>query len=183
MLIKEKKKNGIIHVVYVMKVERQIKNYCPIYRQKADSYFSGTLFQTNVTVTKKTFRNSTNRHEYEAKGSSGSSVSIVTRLRPGRLGFNSRQEKWWESLSSPPRPHRPWAPPSQCLSWGFIPEVKRPGREAGHSPPFSADVKNVWGYASTPPYVFMAWCLIKHKENFTFTFTLWRRMNTQRRLV
>jgi hypothetical protein len=23
-----------------------------------------------------------------------------------------------------------------------------------------------------PQYVFMAWCLVKHRENFTFTFTL-----------
>jgi hypothetical protein len=22
----------------------------------------------------------------------------------------------------------------------------------------------------TPPYVFIAWCLIKHRDNFTFTF-------------
>jgi hypothetical protein len=29
--------------------------------------------------------------------------------------------------------------------------VKRPGREAGHSPPSSAEVKNAWSYTSTPP--------------------------------
>jgi hypothetical protein len=29
--------------------------------------------------------------------------------------------------------------------------VKRPGREANHSPPSSAEVKNAWSYASTPP--------------------------------
>jgi hypothetical protein len=28
--------------------------------------------------------------------------------------------------------------------------VKRPGREADHSPPSSADVKNSWSYTSTP---------------------------------
>jgi len=27
----------------------------------------------------------------------------------------------------------------------------------------SAEVKNAWSYASTPPHVFMAWCLIKHR--------------------
>jgi hypothetical protein len=36
--------------------------------------------------------------------------------------------------------------------------VKRPGREADHSPPSSAEVKNVWGYTSTPKYAFIAWC-------------------------
>jgi hypothetical protein len=31
------------------------------------------------------------------------------------------------------------------------------------SPPSSGEVKNSWSYTSTPPYFFMAWCLIKHK--------------------
>jgi hypothetical protein len=48
------------------------------------------------------------------------------------------------------------------------PELKRLGREADHSPPTSAQVKKTWTYTSTPPYVFMAWCLVKHRENFTF---------------
>jgi hypothetical protein len=29
--------------------------------------------------------------------------------------------------------------------------VKRPGREAGHSPPTSAEVKKMWTYTSTSP--------------------------------
>jgi hypothetical protein len=29
--------------------------------------------------------------------------------------------------------------------------VKRPGREADHSPPSSAEVKNAWHYTSTTP--------------------------------
>jgi hypothetical protein len=52
---------------------------------------------------------------------------------------------------------------------GFSLEVKRPGREADHSPPSNAEVKNAWSYISTPQYVFMAWCLVKHSDNFTFT--------------
>jgi hypothetical protein len=39
---------------------------------------------------------------------------------------------------------------------GSFPGVKRPGREADHSPPASAEVKKMWIYTSTPPYVFMA---------------------------
>jgi hypothetical protein len=46
--------------------------------------------------------------------------------------------------------------------------VKRPGREADHSPQFSAEVKNAWSYTSTPQYIFMAWCLVKHRDTFTF---------------
>jgi hypothetical protein len=34
---------------------------------------------------------------------------------------------------------------------GSFPGVKRPGREADHSPPSSAEVKNIWSYTSTPP--------------------------------
>jgi hypothetical protein len=36
--------------------------------------------------------------------------------------------------------------------WG----VKRQGHEAGHLPPTSTEVKKMWMYTSTPPYVFMA---------------------------
>jgi hypothetical protein len=36
--------------------------------------------------------------------------------------------------------------------------------------PCCADVKNTWSYNSTTPYVFMTWCLVGHRENFTFTF-------------
>jgi hypothetical protein len=45
--------------------------------------------------------------------------------------------------------------------------VKRPGREADHSPPSSPEAKNAWKYTSTPQYVFMAWCLVKHRDNLT----------------
>jgi hypothetical protein len=33
---------------------------------------------------------------------------------------------------------------------GSFPGVKRLGREANHSPPSSAEVKNAWSYTSTP---------------------------------
>jgi hypothetical protein len=44
-------------------------------------------------------------------------------------------------------------------------EVKLLGLEADHSPPSSAEVKNVWSYTSTPPYVFMARCLIEQRTH------------------
>jgi hypothetical protein len=37
---------------------------------------------------------------------------------------------------------------------GSFPGVKRQRREADHSPPSSAEVKKMWIYTSTPPYVF-----------------------------
>jgi hypothetical protein len=45
-------------------------------------------------------------------------------------------------------------PTQPAVHW--VPGIKRPGREAEHSPPFSANVKNAWSYISTPPYVYMA---------------------------
>jgi hypothetical protein len=39
---------------------------------------------------------------------------------------------------------------------GFSLGLMRPGREAGHSPPASAEVKKMWIYTATPPYVFIA---------------------------
>jgi len=49
--------------------------------------------------------------------------------------------------------YRPWGPPQSPIQW--IPRalslgVKRPEREAGHSPPSSAVFKNAWSYTSTP---------------------------------
>jgi len=48
-----------------------------------------------------------------------------------------------------------WVP--GALSLG----IKQPRHEADHSHPSSAEVKNKWN--STPPYIFMAWCLIKQE--------------------
>jgi hypothetical protein len=45
----------------------------------------------------------------------------------------------------------PTQPPIQWVLGAISLEVKRPGREANHSPPSTAKVKNEWGYTSTPP--------------------------------
>jgi len=41
--------------------------------------------------------------------------------------------------------------------------VMGPGRQADHSPPSSAKVKNAWSYTSISQYVFIAWCLNKYR--------------------
>jgi hypothetical protein len=38
---------------------------------------------------------------------------------------------------------------------GSYPGVKRPGCEADHSPPTSAEVKKIWIYTFTTPYALM----------------------------
>jgi hypothetical protein len=50
-------------------------------------------------------------------------------------------------------------PPIQWVPGALSQGVKRPGREADHSPPANAEVKKMCIYTSTPPYAFMAYCL------------------------
>jgi hypothetical protein len=61
----------------------------------------------------------------------------------------------------------PTQPPVRWVPGVLSLEVKRPEREADHSAPSSAEVKNAWSYTSIPQYAFMAWCLVKHGDNFT----------------
>jgi hypothetical protein len=42
--------------------------------------------------------------------------------------------------------------------------IKRQGHEADHSPSTTTEVKETWIYTSTPPHVFMAWCLISYAQ-------------------
>jgi hypothetical protein len=100
----------------------------------------------------------------------GSSVSIATTLSAGRPRFSFRPAGavkeffLFVTASSPAaRPNR-----LQC-SWvqgALSPGVKRPGCQADHSPPSSAEVKNAWSYTYTSQYIFMAYCLIKQGMHF-----------------
>jgi hypothetical protein len=47
-------------------------------------------------------------------------------------------------------------PPIQWVPEALSPGVKRPEREADHSPSVSAEVKKMYLYTSTHPYTFMA---------------------------
>jgi hypothetical protein len=60
----------------------------------------------------------------------------------------------------------PTQSPIQWIPGVLTPVVTRPGRKADHSHPSSAENKNAWSYTSIHAYVFMVWCLIKHKDNF-----------------
>jgi hypothetical protein len=68
----------------------------------------------------------------------------------------------------PTQPLIQWLP--GYLSLG----VKRPGREADHSHPCSAEVKNPWRNTSIPPICFIAWCSGKNSTGATLPlpFTL-----------
>jgi len=95
------------------------------------------------------------------------SVSIVTRQRTGGAGIHSRKGQeffHFTTTSIPALEHI--QPPVQWLMTVLPPGIKRSKREADHSLLCSAEIKNVWSYNSTPPYLFLAWYLIKHSICF-----------------
>jgi hypothetical protein len=110
-------------------------------------------------------------HSLPHKQSRGSSVGIVlgygldnrgSRVRfPAGLGIFLFTTASRTALG-PTHPPIQWVP-FRAVSLG----VKRPGREADHSPPSSAEVKDVWSYTSTPLYAFMAWCSVKRSTGTT----------------
>jgi hypothetical protein len=59
----------------------------------------------------------------------------------------------------PLSPSYPMGTGGRAVSTG----AERPRREVDHSSPSNAEVKNAWSYTFTPPYVFTACCLIKHR--------------------
>jgi hypothetical protein len=72
----------------------------------------------------------------------------------------------------------PTKSPVHLVSGALSLRVKQPGHEANLSPPSSAEFKNARSYTFTPQYVFMAWCLIKHRDNFTFTLPSYQCLKT-----
>jgi hypothetical protein len=48
-------------------------------------------------------------------------------------------------------------PPNQSFPGTLYQGVNRPESEADHLPPSNAAIENVWSYAATPPYIFVAY--------------------------
>jgi hypothetical protein len=91
----------------------------------------------------------------------------------GVLGFDSRRGLGIFPFTTVSRMALgPTQPPIQWVPGTLSLGAKRPGREADHSPPSSAEVKNASSYTSTPQYIFMAWCLVKHRDSFTCFYFL-----------
>jgi hypothetical protein len=57
----------------------------------------------------------------------------------------------------------PTQTPIQWIPGVLFLRIKRPGREADHSPPFSAEFKECVELYLRYQYAFMAWCLVKLK--------------------
>jgi hypothetical protein len=101
-----------------------------------------------------------------------SSVGVVTgyKLMIERSGFESRRGLGIFLFTAASRPALvSTQPPIQGVPWALSLEITRPGCEFDHSSLSTAEAKNAWSYTSTPQYAFMAWCLVKHKDNFIFT--------------
>jgi hypothetical protein len=99
-----------------------------------------------------------------------SSISIVTKLWAGLLGSSGFDSQWGIGILLFATTFGPVQGPTQSpIQW--VLGVKQLRCEADHSPPSSTEDKNIWSYTSTPPYAFMAWCLLKHRDNFIFIFT------------
>jgi hypothetical protein len=94
--------------------------------------------------------------------SRGSSVSIVTELRTGRLWFYPRYGQGYFTLRYHVQTGSAANPAHHMITRALSPGVDRSGYEAEHSLPSSAEVKNAWSFTSISSYVLMAWCLIKH---------------------
>jgi hypothetical protein len=88
----------------------------------------------------------------------------LSRLRAGTPTSRGSSPGIVKTFSLPHGVYRPALGPTQLpTQWvpgTLSPELKRPEREAGQSPPTSADVKKTWSYTSTLPYVFMLQRLI-----------------------
>jgi hypothetical protein len=66
----------------------------------------------------------------------------------------------WEFFSSPPTALRSTQPPIQWVSAALCLVKKRLVREADHSPPSSAEVKECGATPPLPQYAFMALCSV-----------------------
>jgi len=105
------------------------------------------------------------------------SVEEVQSLCIRRESQTSSHAVYTESRRSPTTLYTPSVAEIHLLvlspiQWvpGAVPSgIKRLGREADHPPPCSAEVNNPSSYNSTPPYIFMARCLVRSRD-FTFTF-------------
>jgi hypothetical protein len=62
----------------------------------------------------------------------------------------------------------PTQPPVQWVPGVLSLEIKQLSHEVDHSSS-NAKVKNAWISLSTPHCIFMAWYLVKHRDNIPFT--------------
>jgi hypothetical protein len=97
-------------------------------------------------------------------------IGIALGYGPDDPGFESRQGLGIFLFTIASKPALgPTQPPIQWVPGDLSQGVKRLGREADHTSPSIAEVKNAWSYTSTPLYTSMAWCSVKRKHRDKFT--------------
>jgi hypothetical protein len=77
----------------------------------------------------------------------------------------------------------PTQPPIQWVPGAVSLGVKLLGRQADHSPPSSAAVKNEWSYTPLPQYAFMAWCSVKAQGQLYLYHILKQNKNRAKWLI
>jgi hypothetical protein len=97
--------------------------------------------------------------------SQNSSVGIETGYgRDCRISIRGRGKNFLFSVASKPS----LEPTQSPIQW--LPGVKRPWREADHSPPTTAEVTKMLIFTSAPPYVFITKCLINYAHGQIYPF-------------
>jgi hypothetical protein len=103
--------------------------------------------------TEKAVKYSKNKHMKQIE-IRDSVVGIATGYEQGSEFESGRVKNFLFSTSSRPALGST-QPPIQWVPGTLSPGLKRPGREADHSPRASAEIKKIWTYTSSPPYAFI----------------------------
>jgi hypothetical protein len=124
--------------MFLRKVDRISTGYMTLYPTRCDSSY---IFERLII--------------YESRNTS---VGIVSGYELGEREVGVRVPVGARIFSSPCRPDRLWGPlTSYPIGTGAsFPGGKLQVSEFDHSLLASADVKKMWIYTSTPPYIFMA---------------------------
>jgi hypothetical protein len=91
---------------------------------------------------------------------------LIVQFRTGARDLYQLQSA--QTDVGPTQPHVLWVPGA------LSPGRKWPEHEADHSLPSSTENKNSLSFTTNPPYAFIAWNFIKHRDKFTLNFHAYR---------
>jgi hypothetical protein len=110
---------------------------------------------------------------YVYRSYAGIAQRYSARLRAGWSGFRSRQELGIFHLITASRPALgPPQPPIQWVPGPLSLGVKRPEREANHSPPSSAEIKLRGAIPPLPNTPSCRDAQLNHRDNFTLPYVI-----------
>jgi hypothetical protein len=99
--------------------------------------------------------------------------SAAYRAGEGGIAIGLQREE--DIFTSIKCPDRLWGPSSLLFNvmLTLSPRIKRPEREANHSPQSSTQVENAWSYTSILPHSFIRWCLMNTLKPGAWFLKLW----------